>query len=53
MASDPRPEREPAAPPPLTAPEVVPPARDPVRERTAGDDPAPSRPDPRLLVEFF
>lgn len=57
---EPRPAEptQPNAPPPgpdgpPVEPEVDPTADDPVRPRTIGDDPVPTGPDPRLLIDFF
>ena len=54
---DPAPDDAPQDPEPRAplppAPEVRPDADDPVREHTAGDEPVPLLPDPRLRIEFF
>lgn len=53
---DPKPGPEPdvpQAPESEVPPEVQPAGADPVREHTAGDEPVPSGPDPRLSIEFF
>gem|GEM_PF-6746864 len=46
-------EPQPPAGPRPSQPEVQPEADDPVREHTAGDEPVPGGPDPRLSIEFF
>lgn len=60
MPPEPRPEEgpDPRAPAPTPEgpppePEVQPSADDPVRSHTIGEEPVPTGPDPRLLIDFF